>query len=131
MRCSGTMTYSLASRSTINISLSIYYCGSEEFESSSTWGPKVVDHFILYYVYDGKGTLNVGNRTYALKKGDGFFVPKDVLTSFKAEKKNPLKAAWVGFYGYLAEGYLKRCHLTENHPIFSCEKDDFFLDSFP
>ncbi len=120
----------IASRSTINISLSIYYCGSEEFAEGAVWGPKVVDHFVLYYVYEGKGVLTVGNRTYALKKGDGFLVPKDVLTSFQADKRNPMKAAWVGFYGYLAEGYLKRCHLTDNHPIFSYTKDEFFLESF-
>lgn len=120
----------IASRSTINISLSIYYCGSEEFSQGAQWGPKVVDHFVLYYIYEGKGILNVGNRTYALKAGDGFLVPKDVLTGFTADKKNPLKAVWVGFYGYLAEGYLKRCHLTKNHPIFCYNDDDFFYRSF-
>lgn len=126
----GNNDITISPRSTINISLSIYYCGSEECQPGFTWGPKLLDHCILYYVYDGQGTLNVSGKEYYIKKGNGFLVPRNALTSFKSDAKLPLKITWVGFYGYLADLYLIRANLTEQSPVFKYDQDDFFYESF-
>ncbi|MCH4888596.1 AraC family transcriptional regulator [Acidaminobacter sp. JC074] len=120
----------ISTRSTINISLCIYYCGSEETKPGAVWGPKVLDHFVLYYVYEGSGTITVKDKTFDVKKGQGFLIPKNALTSYKSDENNPLKLVWVGFYGFLAELYLLRAGLSETTPIFDYHADDFFLDHF-
>lgn len=120
----------ISSRSVINLTLCLYYCGSKVGEPSATWGPNVVDHFILCYVFGGKGVLEVDGKAHPVKKGQGFLVSTKVLTSYRSDVKEPLELAWVGFYGYQAESYLNRANLNADHPVFTYDKDDFFMTCF-
>lgn len=120
----------VANRSTINISLVVHYCGAEHCQPKVAWGPKVVDHYILYYVYEGQGSLYVNNKKYKLKKGHVFLVSPNTLMGYEADSKNPMKLAWVGFFGYQAEGYLQRCGLNVDHPISSIGADAYILKQF-
>ncbi len=120
----------ISTRSTINISLGIYACGSEIMRPNMVWGPKVLDSYILYYVYEGKGILEVGGEKFSVQKGQGFLIPRNVLSSFTADEEEPMKTVWVDFNGYLAEVYLLRAKLSEHSPIFTYDEDDFFLVKF-
>mgnify|MGYP000444171617 CR=1 FL=1 len=58
---------------TNNIELSIFNCGLERCAPGQTWGPGIRDHYLIHLVVSGRGTFEVGGRTFAVAPGDLFF----------------------------------------------------------
>lgn len=108
-----------------NIDLNIYSCGIEKCTPGHYFGPAVRDHYLIHYVLDGKGFFKVGDSIYNLEKGQGFLICPNTLTYYEADKSDPWKYTWVGFYGTKAEYYLKQTNLTQEFPIFTYTKDSF------
>lgn len=118
----------ISNRSTTNINLHIYYCGSEECSPNKSWGSKIVDHFLIYYIHEGKGILQVNNVKYDLHEGQGFLVSPNTVTYFVADNAEPWKYSWVGFSGNIATEYLYRANLSVNSPTYTDKNDDGFLE---
>ena len=104
-----------------NLDLCPYYCGFEDCEPGHSYGPAVRDHFLIHYILEGTGFFQIGNRTFHLKKGQGFLIQPGIVTYYKADDHTPWVYTWVGFHGLNAENYLKRANLTQENPIFTCE----------
>ena len=49
---------------TNNIELSIFNCGLERCAPGQTWGPGIRDHYLIHLVVSGKGTFEVGGKTF-------------------------------------------------------------------
>ncbi|MCH4885973.1 helix-turn-helix domain-containing protein [Acidaminobacter sp. JC074] len=126
----GNSQFFIANRSTINVSLVIHYCGSEICSKGKTWGPRLVDHYILYYVYEGQGTLYVDDKKFKVKSGQMFLIAPNTLMGYKASETSPFKLSWIGFFGYQAEGYLNRAGLSVDHPVVTLGEDDFIYDHY-
>lgn len=120
----------ICKRDSINLSLNLYYCGYEECQPNQKWGPKVIDHFLLCYIVEGQGVLEVNHEKYQLHKGQGFLISPNILSSYQADSEHPWKLASIGFFGFKVERYLYRAHLTPENPIFICESDNFLESSF-
>ena len=58
---------------TNNIELSIFNCGLERCAPGQTWGPGIRDHYLIHLVVSGKGTFEVGGKTFEVVPGDLFF----------------------------------------------------------
>lgn len=99
-------------------------CGIEKCNQSHSFGPAVRDHFIIHYIIDGEGTYTVNNKTYKLKKNDGFLIYPDTITYYEADKENPWTYAWIGFNGIKSKLYLSYSNLDINNLIFNYSKDD-------
>ncbi|HEY8888716.1 MAG TPA: AraC family transcriptional regulator [Clostridium sp.] len=107
-----------------NINLNIYYCGSQECKPGHSWGPAVKEHYKIHYVNKGKGSFNIGNKTYLLEEGQGFLICPNVISYYKADNKDPWKYTWVAFDGTSVESYLKRANLSVENPIFKvCDEE--------
>lgn len=73
----------------------------------------------VVFLRQGKGTVTVNGRSFAVKKGDVFFLPKNRSHSYTTDKSDPWIADWFVAEGELAhkmlELYLpKNCYLVEN-----------------
>ena len=44
--------------------LSVCNTGLQRCEKRYSWGPGVRDHYLMHYVVSGKGTYQVGERSY-------------------------------------------------------------------
>lgn len=110
--------------------LYIYQCGSEACEPGHTYGPAVRDHFLIHYIHNGKGTFEVGEKTYYLDAGCGFLICPGIVTTYRADDKEPWHYSWIGFHGLQAERYLKDVNLSLENPIFEYKKDKYKKDNF-
>ncbi len=50
-----------------------------------SYGPAVRPNYVIHYIISGKGTFTIGNRTYRLTAGQGFFLMPNVRTYYEAE----------------------------------------------
>ncbi|WP_105614089.1 AraC family transcriptional regulator [Vallitalea okinawensis] len=123
-------TVSICSRESINLSLNLYNCGYEEYQANQKWGPKVIDHYLLCYIFEGQGILEVNHVKYPIRKGQGFLISPNTLSLFKADRKYTLKLSSVGFFGYKVEEYLFRANLFPENPIFTYDKDNYLKKEF-
>lgn len=110
--------------------LNMYHCGTEQCEPGHNYGPAVRDHFLIHYILSGKGIFQVGDKTYHLRKGQGFLICPGIITYYQADFENPWNYSWVGFHGLKAESYLRYAGLTAGNPIFTYDNDDFIENCF-
>ena len=52
--------------------LSLSFCGYSDCQPGYSFGPAVRPNYIIHYILSGKGTFQIGDSVYPLKKGDGF-----------------------------------------------------------
>ena len=84
---------------TNNIELSIFNCGLERCAPGQTWGPGIRDHYLIHLVVSGKGTFEVGGKTFEVVPGDLFFARPSQLIRYSADEQQPWEYSWVGFNG--------------------------------
>jgi AraC-like DNA-binding protein len=110
--------------------LNMYQCGTQECEPGHLFGPAVRDHYLIHYIFSGKGKFCVGDRIYHLQRNQGFLICPDAVTYYQADMKDPWSYSWVGFHGIKAAAYLMNAGLTMETPIFTCENDEYIGSCF-
>lgn len=86
-------------------------------------------YFLFHYVVSGKGTYHINNRSYFLKKGDGFIVPPHTDVIYRSDKDTPWAVYWFGFSGPAAIGLLKHIHISASNILFRYDRDDNLSDA--
>lgn len=107
-----------------NIDLQLYYCGREQCKPGHSWGPGIKDHFKIHYIHEGTGIFQCNNKTYTLKKGQGFLICPGTISYYEADEREPWTYSWTAFNGINAEFYLKKAGLTLDNPVFSCNNEE-------
>lgn len=87
-------------------------------------GPAVRSYYLIHYILEGKGTYTTGNTTYRLSAGQGFLIEPDRLTSYVSDEKDPWTYVWVGFSGKNAKDLIYSVGLSQEQPLFRCEKKE-------
>ncbi|MEG2597234.1 MAG: AraC family transcriptional regulator, partial [Oscillospiraceae bacterium] len=59
----------------------------------------VRDHYLLHFVAEGKGTLQMAKETLTIEAGALFLIRPSEVVSYIADAKNPWEYYWVGFNG--------------------------------
>lgn len=72
------------------------------------------DDYLLMYLAEGQGTLQVGDDTHSARAGDLILLPKGVAHHYQAHLHNPWSLYWVHFDGALADAYLANLNLPGN-----------------
>lgn len=88
------------------LGLVVHHVGFQKCMANHQWGPGVRDHYLIHYVLSGKGTLQVGDRTFVLEGGQAFLLRPDTPASYCADGDNPWEYYWVGFSGPVAPLFL-------------------------
>jgi AraC-like DNA-binding protein len=81
-------------------------CGEEQCGPLHCVGPAVRGHYLLHYVFSGKGFLHTGGRECAVGAGQIFVVTPHVQTLFHADEKQPWHYGWIGFESCLELDFL-------------------------
>lgn len=109
--------------------INIDFSGREACAPNYSYGPSVRDNYVIHYILNGKGQLNIDDFSFSLSAGDIFILPKNLVTFYQADKEDPWDYIWVGLSGIRIENYLKRSSLLEDFTI--CETGDSqFVQSF-
>ena len=86
----------------------------------------------MYFVNEGRGSINVRQATYKVEAGQGFVIFPGVETRIQPHYKDTLNVTWVAFSGYLVDRYLSRANLSVYEPVFTDDENgtarNFFSD---
>lgn len=102
----------------------------EKCSPGYSFGPDIRDHYIIHYIYKGKGIFKYQDKHFELEKGHGFLIYPGESTFYKADYDDPWCYYWIGFSGIKADYYLKRANLTAKKPIFKYPNILLFKELF-
>ncbi|MDD2970996.1 MAG: AraC family ligand binding domain-containing protein [Lachnospiraceae bacterium] len=97
--------------------LFLVHCGQQQCTPGYTYNHKIPNEYHVHFVLDGKGTLEINDRLYYLKKDDIFLIPKGHPIRYYADEENPWEYMWITFDGEMAEAYLNHMELNANTPV--------------
>lgn len=86
-------------------------------------------HYVFTYVFNGKGTLIVGGKTYQVEKNTLLFFPAENITYYP-DKNDPWEYMWIEFMGTNTGELLKRANLSAQTPIFRPNQPQKFFEIF-
>ena len=101
-----------------NPDLHLLFWGREECAHGHAVGPMVRDIFVIHFIHNGYGIVQVGKHTYSLEPGQAFLIYPNVLTFYKADKQSPWVYSWLAFSGEQVESILALTRLTPEQPVF-------------
>ena len=64
-----------------------------------------LESFLIAAIISGRGELTIGNETFALMKGDCFFVDCRVSHFYKSSEADPWEIMWIHFNGATSQQY--------------------------
>lgn len=105
----------ISDRSHYNLTLNVYNCGNQDLQIERHERP---DHYIMFYVNEGRGSLTVRQATHKVEAGQGFVIFPGVETRIQSHYKDTMNVTWVAFSGYLVDRYLSRADLSVYEPVF-------------
>ncbi len=94
------------------------YCGYASCEPLQHFGPAVRPNYLIYFVLDGKGTFQSGDRQVSLHAGEGFLIRPNQTAFFQADENNPWTYLWIGFDGARCAEYLKAIGFDEDQQTY-------------
>ena len=100
--------------------LFLCFCGIEACPPRHSYD-KVRSQYLIHYILDGEGTYKVNDKTYHLKKNQGFLITPETQHSYQADEQNPWTYIWIGFNGVKAAHYLNYANLNKENLIFECQ----------
>ncbi|WP_338541295.1 AraC family transcriptional regulator [Paenibacillus tundrae] len=106
--------------------LVLLFFGWEACEPSHYWGPGVRDSYIIHYIHEGRGTVQMENREYHLSQGQGFIIVPDTIIHYEADASDPWTYSWFGFRGVHAKTFMQRAYLSPEHPVFQAQDPVWF-----
>ena len=105
----------ISDRCHFNLTLNVYNCGNRDVEMERFDKP---DHYIFYYVKEGKGTVTQCQTPHKVKACQCFVIFPNVEATIKSDHRGMMNLTWVAFSGYLVERYLTRAKLSAFEPVF-------------
>ena len=75
------------------------FCGIQDCQPLSSYGPAIRDSYIFHVCTKGKGTFYSGESSYAIETGQGFLIRPDRLTFYQADETEPWSYVWVAIAG--------------------------------
>ena len=109
--------YSINNSFTLNSSLYLTQCGTDDCLPNQTFGPVFRDHNLMHFIFDGKGTIEMFGTKYEVQSGDGFLIPTGINCKTTANTEFPWSYCWMGFDGVDSSRILSYLGLN-NNPIF-------------
>ncbi len=97
--------------------IAVINAGYQKKVVDHSFGPYANNYHVLQFIIDGKGTLQIGNREWHLKKYDLFYLPANTLCKYYADGSDPYEYFWISFIGRKADEYLQKCCLNNENPI--------------
>ena len=88
------------------------------------YGPAVRPYHLIHYILEGKGEFIVNETHYTLSAGKGFLIEPDHQTTYISDGEEPWTYIWVGFSGGDAKRIVSSLGLSQEQPIFRCEKKE-------
>lgn len=96
-----------------NFEANLDECGIERGTPNVGYNYEVVKNAVIHYISKGSGIFKIDNKTYKLKKGDGFLLLKGMCVEYIPSIDDPWEYCWVGFSSKNLNEYLKRSSIID------------------
>ena len=111
------------------IDLGMYQYGYEQCEPEHSFGPATRNHYLFHYIISGTGTLMADNakgetQTYSIKRGQGFLIFPEQITTYIADQNLPWEYVWIEFDGLRVKEALDLTELSVNTPVYHSHSKD-------
>lgn len=87
-------------------------------------GPAVKSFYLIHFVLEGEGDFYINHAHYKVRAGQGFLIEPDYPATYISSEQHPWTYVWLGFSGREAKNILRNIGLSQENPIFTCEKGD-------
>lgn len=112
--------------------LNLYEVGTYKCPPLYSYGPVVRNHYILHYVYSGRGMLTLDKQNYPVESRELFVMPPNVTTFYQADEHDPWNYIWLHFDGAKAVEYLRKIgigrHRPVMHPVHEDNKISYYME---
>ncbi len=102
--------------------LNMYYCGKREKTLHHTYGPMIRDHFLLVFVLEGHGVLEIRDRKMPFGAGQMLAIFPNENVYYQVNEGEAWTIKWIGVYGDLVGKYLENLKVTAEFPILNVEE---------
>lgn len=72
-------------------------CGEEDCRPGYHVGPMAREHYLLHYIFSGKGIMRVHGKTYHMEQGQIFIIHPHDIVLYQADDTDPWYYSWIGF----------------------------------
>lgn len=96
-------------------------CGIQQCLPNHTWGPKERPQYHMHFILDGRGTFEINEKTYHLKRGQIFLIPPNTVSHYYADSSDPWHYAWISFVGTQAEKYVRQAGFGPDIFVRDCD----------
>lgn len=103
--------------------------GREACQPHHSFGPAMREYYKFHYILEGKGVFETNGQRYELRKGQGFLVTPGTICYYEADAEQPWTYCWIGFDGIKASALIRQAQLSDESPIYTWEKSEFFEHS--
>lgn len=87
-------------------------------------------HYVFEFLISGKGTINIDNKSYYLKKNDFYIVPANSSFEYFSEVDDPYQRYWFNAEGVLIENLYKSYFGDSGIAIANADFSPFFSKLF-
>lgn len=99
--------------------LILYSSGIEECLPNYSYSLKSRDYHLITFISKGKGTFEIEDKVYELKKNQLFIIPAGYWFRYTADATNPWRYSWIGFLG-IKSNFIYQA--AEKHQfVYDCE----------
>lgn len=102
-----TLDYVYVQKQSFSGASALHY-GTEACTPGHHFGPAMRDYYKIHYILNGKGTFEVGGKTYNLHKGQGFLIVPHSVVHYQADQDDPWEYRQVAFQGSNSPSFYSR-----------------------
>ncbi|MBQ9119826.1 MAG: helix-turn-helix domain-containing protein [Lachnospiraceae bacterium] len=84
--------------------------------------------YVLEYIIDGSGTVEVDGKTFTPSKGDVYLLPRGSNHHYYASKDTPFHKIWMNVNGALCEQLIQLYHLSGKYYFENIDLYDLFKE---
>lgn len=99
--------------------LSLYEVGVQRCGPGYEFGPIIRDKYILHYVFQGEGVLELDHKSFPVREKQVFLLPANALVRYQASDANPWHYIWIHVQGFKVVELLQKAGLSRKTPVFT------------
>lgn len=104
--------------------------GYQNCSDLHSWGPGVRPCYIIHYVKNGSGTLEIANKKYQISEGECFLTRPYELIHYYPNPQDPWTYYWIDFVGKNVDEYLDSTIFSKKSPVHSLMDQNAFESYF-
>ena len=88
------------------------------------------NNFVIEYVVDGEGEVQVDNQKFRVKRGDSYFLFPHTNQEYHADRNHPFKKYWINFRGEVITNIIKDLGIYGINHFPNADLEKEFLSLF-